>query len=57
MIACGVRLTATVQPRYGIVILGPDFLKKEWLKELDGLVAREDGKEKVRYFPFGTMIC
>ncbi|MBX3685766.1 MAG: TIR domain-containing protein [Rhodocyclaceae bacterium] len=34
--------------RYGIVILSPDFLKKEWPnKELDGLVAREDGKEKV----------
>ncbi len=34
--------------RYGVVILSPDFLKKEWPnKELDGLVAREDGKEKV----------
>jgi replicative DNA helicase len=34
--------------RYGLVILSPDFLKKEWpQKELDGLVAREDGREKV----------
>ena len=30
--------------RYGLVVLSPDFLKKEWpQKELDGLVAREDG--------------
>lgn len=28
--------------RYGIVVISPDFLKKEWpQKELDGLVARE----------------
>lgn len=34
--------------RYGLVILSPDFLRKEWpQKELDGLVAREDGREKV----------
>lgn len=34
--------------RYGIVILSPAFLIKEWPnKELDGLVAREDGSEKV----------
>jgi len=34
--------------RYGLVILSPDFLRKEWpQKELDGLVAREDGVEKV----------
>lgn len=34
--------------RYGLVILSPDFLKKEWpQKELDGLVAREDGTAKV----------
>lgn len=34
--------------RYGLVILSPDFLRKEWpQKELDGLVAREDGTEKV----------
>lgn len=34
--------------RYGLVILSPSFLKKEWpQKELDGLVAREDGTEKV----------
>lgn len=33
---------------YGLVILSPDFLKKEWTqKELDGLVAREDGTTKV----------
>lgn len=34
--------------RYGLVILSPEFLRKEWpQKELDGLVAREDGTEKV----------
>jgi hypothetical protein len=34
--------------RYGLVILSPSFFAKEWpQKELDGLVAREDGKEKV----------
>lgn len=34
--------------RYGLVILSPDFLRKEWpQKELDGLVAREDGRDKV----------
>lgn len=34
--------------KYGLVVLSPDFLKKEWpQKELDGLVAREDGSEKV----------
>lgn len=34
--------------KYGLVILSPDFLRKEWpQKELDGLVAREDGAEKV----------
>nr|CBA30834.1 hypothetical protein Csp_C25540 [Curvibacter putative symbiont of Hydra magnipapillata] len=34
--------------KYGLVILSPDFLRKEWpQKELDGLVAREDGREKV----------
>lgn len=34
--------------RYGIVVLSPDFLNKEWpQKELDGLVAREDGSAKV----------
>jgi hypothetical protein len=33
--------------RYGLVILSPHFLRKEWTqKELDGLVAREDGSEK-----------
>jgi hypothetical protein len=33
--------------RYGLVILSPHFLQKEWTqKELDGLVARDDGSEK-----------
>jgi hypothetical protein len=33
--------------RYGLVILSPHFFQKEWTqKELDGLVAREDGSEK-----------
>lgn len=33
--------------RYGLVILSPHFIEKEWTqKELDGLVAREDGSEK-----------
>lgn len=34
--------------RYGLVILSSHFLSKEWpQKELDGLVAREDGSQKV----------
>ena len=34
--------------QYGIVILSHSFFQKEWpQKELDALVAREDGKEKV----------
>jgi hypothetical protein len=35
--------------RYGIVVISPDFLKKEWpQKELDGLVAQEaDGRKVV----------
>lgn len=34
--------------RFGIVILSKSFFKKEWpKKELDALVSREDGKEKV----------
>ena len=34
--------------RYGIVVISPDFLKKEWpQKELDGLVAREIDGVKV----------
>ncbi|MEW8318512.1 MAG: toll/interleukin-1 receptor domain-containing protein [Candidatus Thiodiazotropha sp.] len=34
--------------RYGVVVLSPDFLRKEWPnKEIDALVTREDGKEKV----------
>nr|WP_315245168.1 DnaB-like helicase C-terminal domain-containing protein [uncultured Albidiferax sp.] len=34
--------------KYGLVVLSPHFLSKEWpQKELDGLVAREDGTEKV----------
>lgn len=36
------------ESRYGLVILSKAFFKKEWTqKELDGLVSREDGKEKV----------
>lgn len=34
--------------RYGLVVLSPDFFRKEWpQKELDGLVARENGVEKI----------
>jgi hypothetical protein len=34
--------------RYGVVVISPDFLKKEWpQKELDGLVSREIGGVKV----------
>lgn len=34
--------------RYGIVVISPDFLKKEWpQKELDGLTAREADGHKV----------
>jgi hypothetical protein len=34
--------------KYGLVILSPEFLLKEWPnKELDGLVAREEGRDKV----------
>ena len=34
--------------RYGVVVLSKDFFRKEWpQKELDGLVAREDGPAKV----------
>ena len=36
------------ESRYAVVILSHNFFKKEWpQKELDSLVAREDGKEKV----------
>lgn len=36
------------QSRYAVVILSPNFLKKEWpQKELDALVSREDGKENI----------
>lgn len=36
------------QSRYGLVVLSPYFLSKDWPnKELDGLVAREDGNTKV----------
>ncbi|MDQ0068953.1 replicative DNA helicase [Variovorax boronicumulans] len=36
------------ESRYGLVVLSPDFLRKEWpQKELDGLVAREDGSQKI----------
>jgi hypothetical protein len=35
------------ESRYGLVVLSKSFFQKEWpQKELDGLVAREDGKEK-----------
>jgi hypothetical protein len=35
------------QSRFGVVILSGHFFEKEWpQKELDGLVAREDGSEK-----------
>jgi hypothetical protein len=34
--------------RFGIVILSPDFFAKEWpQRELDGLIAKESGGEKV----------
>lgn len=34
--------------RFGVVILSPAFFAKEWPnRELDGLVAREDGSEKI----------
>jgi hypothetical protein len=34
--------------RYGVVILSIELFRKEWpQKELDGLVARDDGKQKV----------
>lgn len=43
--------------RFGLVILSPHFLQKEWTqKELDGLVAREDGSEK-RILPVWHKVC
>lgn len=37
-----------IESRCGIVVLSPAFFTKEWPnKELDGLVARDDGKKKV----------
>lgn len=43
--------------RYGLVILSPHFLGKEWpQKELDGLVAREDGSEKI-ILPVWHNVC
>ncbi len=34
--------------RYGVVILSPSFFSKEWpKKELDALLSREDGRDKV----------
>lgn len=43
--------------RYGLVILSPHFLSKEWpQKELDGLVAREDGNQKV-ILPVWHNVC
>jgi sulfur relay (sulfurtransferase) DsrC/TusE family protein len=36
------------QSKFGVVVLSPAFFSKEWPnKELDGLVAREGGKDKV----------
>jgi len=36
------------ESRYGVVILSPSFFAKEWpQKELDALVAKEDGRAKV----------
>ncbi|MET0071641.1 MAG: toll/interleukin-1 receptor domain-containing protein [Candidatus Thiodiazotropha sp.] len=36
------------QSKFGVVILSPAFFSKEWPnKELDALVAREDGRDKV----------
>lgn len=36
------------QSRFGVVVLSHNFFKKEWpQRELDGLAARDDGKEKV----------
>ena len=36
------------QSRFGLVVLSPDFFKKEWpQRELDGLVAREIDEKKV----------
>ena len=33
--------------RYGVVILSESFFRKEWpQRELDGLAAREDGRDK-----------
>jgi hypothetical protein len=40
--------TGLKNSRFGVIILSPDFFKKEWpQKELDALVAREDGAQKV----------
>ncbi len=37
-----------IYSRFGIVILSPNFLRKEWpQKELDGLIARESDAQKV----------
>jgi hypothetical protein len=36
------------ESRYGVVVLSPNFFRKEWpQRELDGFVARDDGKSKV----------
>jgi hypothetical protein len=43
------------QSRFGVVILSPNFFAKEWpQKELDALVSREDGGQKV-ILPSGTI--
>lgn len=39
---------ALANSRYGVVILSPDFFRKEWpAKELDALVSKETGRDKV----------
>jgi len=36
------------ESRYGVVILSPNFFRKEWpQRELDGLASREDGRSKI----------
>jgi hypothetical protein len=36
------------ESKYGVVILSPNFFRKEWpQRELDGFSARDDGKQKV----------
>lgn len=43
--------------RFGVVVLSPSFFQKEWAnKELDGLVAREDGSATV-ILPIWHKVC